>query len=242
MKRSAILITLIALFFHAVPAQSLSLKAQPEHEQLMLRIQREAVDPSMRDLMEIREYTHPLLKKYLPDYKFYMAYVPAHSLKSPIDSDGNKKETEILLEAAYLNGLGVVDRENRFSFFSNRQEPFLDLGRAFLKNANVTRSASSRAAGELKEIASMYLILSCLKGLNGNGLLWLTEAEAPYHSFEIVRYVRPEEFTLSRMKNGVTASYKIDNNGETLECSLTFDLNGNVTAGKAYQFLKFQPF
>jgi hypothetical protein len=234
MKYSAILITLIALC-HIASAQTAPSKVQSEHAQSMLRIRRETVDVSMRDVMEIREYTHPLLKKYLPDYKFYLAYVPAHKRKY-FESVGQEKET--LVKASYLTGLGVVDRENRFSLFENRPVPFLDLGRAFLKNAKITRSTASRTDDEMKEIASMYFILSSLKGLNGSGLLWLTEAEAPSPGSNTVRYIKPEEFTLNRGKNGITVSYKIDNEREILECFLSFDLNGNVTAGKAYQALK----
>jgi hypothetical protein len=236
MRRPASLIALVALF-HIASAQATSSKVQSEHAQSMLRIRRETVDVSMRDVMEIREYAHPLLKKYLPDYKFYLAYVPTHRQKY-IDSDGKEKET--LVKASYLTGLGVVDRENRFSLFENRPMPFLDLGGAFLKTAKITKSTSSRTDDELKEITSMYFILSSLKGLNGSGLLWLTEAEAPPGSLshETVRYIKPEEFTLNRGENGITVSYKIDNESETLECSLSFDLNGNVTAGKAYQLPK----
>jgi len=231
MKRAAILIALITLL-HIAYAQDPSFKTRSEHEQLMLRIQREKVDPTMGDLMEIREYTHTLFKKYLPDYKFYLAYTPTYTLK--IRGLGVKEE-EVLLKATYLTGLGVVDRENRFSLFSNNPTPFLDLGRAFLKDANITRAASSRTDGELKEIASMYLILSSLKGLNGFGVLALTDAE---DGLTTVRYVKPEEFTLNRGKNNITASYKIDNDRETLECSLSFDLNGNVTDGRAIHWFK----
>jgi hypothetical protein len=80
----------------------------------------------------------------------------------------------------------------------------------------------------------MYLILSSLKGLNGSGLLALTDDE---DGFTTIRDVKPEEFTLNRGENGITASYKIDNDREILECSLNFDLNGNVTAGKAREAL-----
>jgi hypothetical protein len=231
MKYSVILITMIALC-HGAFAQASSLKAQSKPEQSMLKIQREAIAVSTRDIMQVCEYTHPLLKKYMPDYKFYLAYIPAHKQKY-FDVGGIEKET--LVNASYIPGLGVVDRENRFSLFENRPRPFLDLGRAFLKTAKITRSKSSRTDEELKEIASMYLTLSSLKGLNGKGLLWLTEAEDPTRGDHTVRYVKPEEFTLNRNSNGITVSYKVDNDRETLECSLSFDLKGNVIAGKAYQ-------
>src|SRR5262245_49061078 len=168
MKRSAILI-ILAILCQVAFAQASFLNAQSEHEQTMLRIQREAVAASVRDLMEIREYTHSLLKKYLPDYRFYLSYIPAHSEKY---FDRDRKEKVRLVRASYLTGLGVVDRENHFSLFINSDtKPFLDLGLAFLKTANITRNTSSRADDELKEIASMYLILSSLKGMNGHGLL-----------------------------------------------------------------------
>ena len=120
MKRAAILTTLITLCQMA-SAQGPSLNAQPEPEQTMLRIQREKVAASIRDLMEIREYTHPLLKKYLPNHRFYLSYIPSRNIS----------------KASYLTGLGVVDRENRFSLFSNSQRSFLDLGRMFLFFINV---------------------------------------------------------------------------------------------------------
>jgi hypothetical protein len=234
MKHSVILIILIALF-HIAYAQNPSSKVQTEHAQSMLRIQRETVAPSVRGLMEIHEYTHPLLKKYLPDYKFYLAYIPTHKRKY-FDSDGREKES--LVKASYMTGLGVVDRMNRFSLFDNSPTPFFDLGQAFLKTANITRGTSSRTNEELKEIASMYLFLSSLKGLNGKGLLRLTEADDPTQGLQVIRDVKPEEFTLSRRGNGITVSYKIDNDKVTLECSLSFDLNGNIMAGKAYQWPK----
>jgi hypothetical protein len=234
MKHSVILITLIALF-HIASAQNPSSKVQTEHAQSMLRIQSETVAPSVQDLLEIHEYTHPLLKKYLPDYKFYLAYIPTHKQKY-FDSDGREKES--LVKASYLTGLGVVDRKNRFSLFDNSPRPFFDLGRAFFKTANIARGRSSRTDEELKEIASMYLFLSSLKGLNGKGLLWLTESDDPTQGLRVIRYVKPEEFIVNRRGNGITVSYKIDNDRETLECSLRFDLNGNVIAGKAYQWLK----
>jgi hypothetical protein len=231
MRLSTILIALITLC-QVASAQGPSLNAQSEHEQTMLRIQREMdIVGDLRDLMEIREYTHPLLKKYLPDYRFYLSYIPAHRVKD-FDRDGNARET--LVKASYLTGLGVVDPGNRFSLFSARPRRDLDLGMGLLKNANITRSATSRTDDELKEIASMYLILSSLKGLNGSGLLALTDDE---DGFTTIRDVKPEEFTLNRGENGITASYKIDNDREILECSLNFDLNGNVTAGKAREAL-----
>jgi hypothetical protein len=234
MKRSAILIILIALS-HIASAQGPSFKVQSEQAQSMLRIQRETVTPSARGLMEIHEYTHPLLKKYLPDYKFYLTYIPAHIQKYR-GSDGKEKES--LVKASYLTGLGVVDRENRVSLFDNRRVRFLDLGQAFLGTANISRSTSSRTDDELKEIASMYLILSSLKGLNGSGLL--SRSGINGRGFQLAQDIKPEDFSVDHRQTGITVTYKLDNDSETLECSLSFDLDGNVTSGKAYYSGKFK--
>lgn len=178
MKHSVILIILIALF-HIASAQNPSSKVQTEHAQSMLRIQRETVAPSVRGLMEIHEYTHPLLKKYLPDYIFYIPYIPPYKGRS-VDRDG--KEKEVPVGEWYLSCLGIVDRKNRLSLFDNLQVGKLNFARAFLKTASIKRSASSRTDNELREIASMFLILSSLKGLNGYGFIEVNPMGLPTFS------------------------------------------------------------
>jgi hypothetical protein len=231
MKRPVILLALIILC-NVTSKQILHVKAQSEPKQIMYSILRDREAGLKLASIEIREYTHPLLKKYLPDYKFYIPYIPPYKGRS-VDRDG--KEKEVPVGEWYLSCLGIVDRRNRLSMFDNLQVGKLNFARAFLKTASIKRGASSRTDNELREIASMFLILSSLKGLNGYGFIEVNPMGLP-----TVKYIRPEDFQLTRGRNGIIASYKLDNDKEILDCSLSFDLNGNVTRGEAYHSLKTQ--
>jgi hypothetical protein len=77
-KRSAILIALMILCTN----QILPVRAQSDPKQIMYSILRNREVGLKLASIEIREYTHPLLKKYLSDYKFYIPYIPTYKARS----------------------------------------------------------------------------------------------------------------------------------------------------------------
>jgi hypothetical protein len=171
---------------------------------------------------EIREYTHPLLEKYLPDYRFYIPYFfPYHSDR--YSCSGN-----------YISTLGIVTKEGKLFLFDNSRKKGTseDLIKDFLKKADLQVSAFP-SQEEFRELARMTIILCSLKGLNGWGVL-----KADTHGLPAVRDVKPEDFQVESGQEEITLSYMVDNDRERLEFSLTFSSKGKIIKGRLFNSAK----
>jgi tetratricopeptide (TPR) repeat protein len=178
---------------------------------------------------EIREYRHPLLSKYLPDYKFYLPYIPASFV-------WNQKNNTFKLDYGQPQfgvHLGVADREKLLTVFHNGvigdyEQYSRTLAQDFLVKARIKRFAPARTDMEMQEITKLFLILNCLKGHGGPLEVKPDKAGNP-----VVRDFTTSDFKVKREKDIITVSYKLENKREILECYLTFDGQGNVTGGRA---------
>jgi len=183
---------------------------------------------------EIREYKHELLSKYLPDYKFYVPYVPASFV-------WNEKNNTFKLDYGkpwFGIHLGVADREKLLAVFHNgligdHEKYTRTLAQDFLVKARIKRFTPKRTDEEMQEITKLFLILNCLKGHGGFENIKPDKAGNP-----VVRNFMTSEFKVKREKDIITVSYKLENKHEILECYLTFDGQGNVTGGRAAGAIK----
>jgi len=179
---------------------------------------------------ELREYKHPLLSKYLPDYTFYVPYVVAH----PAIYDEEDKTLKFdKSEGWYSFILGIADRENHLAVFNNvvpedHDRKCRSLVDDFLIKARIKRFSSARTDNEMREITRMFLILNCLKGHGG-----LVNIETDKNGHPIVRDFETSEFKVKSEGAKTTVSYHVEDDNGILECYLTFDRQGNITGGKA---------
>jgi hypothetical protein len=183
---------------------------------------------------EIREYRHPLLSKYLPDYKFYLPYIPAtyvwNQKNNTFKLDYGKPEFGI--------HLGVADREKLLTVFHNGvigdyEKYSRTLAQDFLVKARIKRFAPARTDAEMQEITKLFLILNCLKAHGGP-----LEVKPDKKGNPVVRDFTTSDFKVKRENDIITVSYKIEDNMGILECYLTFDGQGNVTGGRAAGMMK----
>jgi tetratricopeptide (TPR) repeat protein len=179
---------------------------------------------------EIREYKHALLSKYLPDYKFYVPYVPA----SVVWNQENNTFKHDYGQPWFGVHLGVADREKLLTVFHNGvigdyEQYSRTLAQDFLVKARIKRFAPARTDMEMQEITKLFLILNCLKGHGGP-----EEVKPDKNGNPVVRDFTTSDFKVNREKDIITVSYKFEDNHEILECYLTFDRQGNITGGKAF--------
>ena len=239
MKRPIILLVL-AVLFNISFAQLWSVNAQLAlKEEMKKRIRNRGECSIVKDIsLEMRKYTHPLLRKYLLTYKFYVPYIPAH--KNIYSSEYNTYFPSARGE--YSKALGIVDQKNHLFVFYNLVDAegkgpkdytqiSHPLVQDFLKTAKIKRYASSRTDNEMREITRVFFILGSLKGLNGCGLLKSDQRGLPS-----VRDIETKYFKVVRKQREITVRYYSEIEHE--ECSLTFDLKGNIIGGKAYSLGK----
>jgi tetratricopeptide (TPR) repeat protein len=183
---------------------------------------------------EIREYKHVLLSKYLPDYKFYVPYVPASFV-------WNEKNNTFKLDYGqpwFGVHLGVADREKLLTVFHNGvigdyEKSMQTLAHDFLIKARIKRFAPARTDKEMQEITKLFLILNCLKGHGGP-----EEVKPDKNGNPVVRDFSISDFKVKREGGKTTVIYNVEDDMRKLECYLTFDSQGNITGGKASGMVK----
>jgi tetratricopeptide (TPR) repeat protein len=178
---------------------------------------------------EIREYKHPLLRKYLPDYRFYVPYIPASPIYNPQDNTVKYDYSQ----GFYSVHLGIADRENHLTVFHNgvigdHEKSMRALAHDFLSKARIKRFAPARTNVEMREITKLFLVLSCLKGHGGPEIIKVSKEGNP-----VVRDFPMRDFKVKRERDTITVSYRFEDKHEVLECYLTFDRQGNVIEGRA---------